>query len=487
MVSVNKSFDKTERPVTVLQYGEGNFLRGFADPMIDIANEKGLFNGNVQIIKPISFGSIDSLVEQDCIYTVMLRGKQDGVTHVEKRVITSIAGAVDPFRDYEAYAAFAHSPELLYIISNTTEAGIVYDDKDDISLCPPNSFPGKLTKFLYERFLHFKGAGDKGVTILPGELIDNNGKQLLECCEKLAVLWGLPVKFVDWLLNANVFCNTLVDRIVTGYPADEIDAIEKELGYSDKQLVVGEPFALWVIESSNPNDLAKELALDKAGMPVIFTDDYVPYRERKVRVLNGAHTSSVLAAYLSGLDTVGDMMKDDALRKFLNKTVYEEIVPMVPLPESDVKAFADSVFERFENPFIKHSLLAISMNSTSKFKARILPTILDTYNKDGSLPLNLCFSLAALMAFFSGEKVDGKMVGTRDGVTYNLNDDVHVLEFFAANKDKSSKDFVSAYLSREDFWGEDLTKVSGFVDAVAGALQSIRDNGMRSTVEKLVK
>jgi len=454
--------------------------------MVDVAVEKGLFDASVQIVKPIAYGSVEALNAQDCVYTLMLRGKKDGETFVESRVITSVAGAVDPFSDYETYAAFTFSPELRFIVSNTTEAGIVFDESDDINLTPPKSFPGKLTKFLYQRYKHFNGASDKGLIILPVELIEDNGKQLLDCCQSLVRLWGLPGDFGDWLVNANIFCNTLVDRIVTGFPSDEIDAIEKELGYSDKQLVVGEPFTLWVIETSKPDVVAKELQLNKAGMPVVFTDNIVPYRERKVRVLNGAHTSSVLAAYLCGLDFVGDLMKDETMRAFLNAAVYDEIVPMVPLPESDVRAFADSVMERFENPFIKHSLLAISLNSVSKFKARILPTILDAYDKKGSLPSHLCFSLAALMTFYSGDKGDGKLVGERDGVSYDIVDDAPVLEFFASHKGMEADEFVTAFLKRDDFWGKDLTRVDGFVDAVTGALRSIRENGMRGAVALLV-
>jgi len=486
MISINDTVKKFDRPVTVLQYGEGNFLRAFVDFFIDIANEKELFNGSVQIIKPIAAGSLDALKAQDCVYTVMLRGKKDGATHVEKRVVTSVAGATDPFTNYNEYASFAKSPELKLIISNTTEAGIVFDESDDFSLNPPKSYPGKLTKFLFERYKHFDGASDKGLVILPVELIENNGSELLSCCQKLVKLWDLPADFSDWLNNANTFCDTLVDRIVTGYPADEIETLENELGYKDAGLVVGEPFALWVIESANPEEASKALPLDKAGLPVIFTKDHKPYKERKVRVLNGAHTSSVLAAYLSGLDTVGDMMKDETMRAFLNTTVYNEIVPMVPLPEDDVKAFADSVMERFENPFIKHSLLAISLNSVSKFKARILPTILDTYSKNGSLPTNLCFSLAALMAFYSGEKGDGKLVGNRDGSSYDIVDDVSVMEFFAASKEKPVQEFVTKFLSREDFWGKDLTEIPGLVDKVSESLKSIRENGMRDAVKTLL-
>jgi len=486
MKPINQTVEKKSRPVKVLQIGEGVLLRGFIDQMIDIANEKGLFDGSIQIVKPRAGGSVQALKDQNGIYTVMLRGKKDGSIHVEKRIITSIADAVHPYDDYEKYAAFAKSPDLRFFISNTTEAGIVYDESDQFSLTPPNSFPGKLTKFLHDRYEHFGGAQEKGLYIIPTELVENNGDQLLSCCKKLAKLWGLSDEFIIWLENANIFCNTLVDRIVTGYPADKIEEIEKEVGYTDTQFVIGEPFGLWVIECPNPEALSKELPLDKAGEPTIFTDNHVPYRERKIRVLNGAHTATVLAAYLSGKDIVLEMMKDKNLRSFFNKVVYGEIVPMVPLPENEVKEFADSVVERFENPFIKHSLLAISVNSISKFSARILPTLKDYYAKNISLPPYLCFSLASLVAFYSGEMVDGKLVGKRGSDSYPINDEPAVLEFFATNGDKGAKDLISAFLKSEDFWGEDLTSIPGFVDTVADALQSIRDNGMSSALENIL-
>jgi len=465
---------RTDRPIKILQFGEGNFLRAFVDYMVDIANEKKCFDGNIQIIKPISHGSIEALQKQNCVYTVLLRGKQDGEVYVEKRTITSVSGATDAYANYDIYAFFAKSPDLRFIVSNTTEAGIVYDDTDDINLNPPKSFPGKLTRFLYERYEHFAGAMDKGLIILPVELIEKNGQALNDCCNKLAKKWELSEDFVNWLNLANTFCNTLVDRIVTGFPTDEADALKEEFGWNDELIVAGEPFAFWVIESNNP-DVAEEFPLDKAGLPVVFTENLQPYRERKVRLLNGTHTACVLAAYLSDLDTVGQMMEDQTLRTFVEKVAYDELSPMVPLPADEVKAFADSVLERFENPFIKHNLLSISLNSVSKFKVRVLPTILETYSKTGMLPNLLCFSLAALLEFYSS--------GERNGQTYDVIDDENVLEFFAESQKIPAAQLVHAFLSKVEFWGEDLTKVSNMVEIVSNALQSIRVNGMRKAVE----
>jgi len=474
MQKINQISQKKSRPVKVLQFGEGNFLRAFADQMIDVANKKDLFNGNIQIIKSIPHGSLKPLIEQDYVYTVILRGIKDGSTYVEKHIVESIEGATASYEDYTEYAKFAKSEDLRFIISNTTEAGIVYDDTDRFELEPPNSYPGKLTKLLYERFVFYSGAKEKGLIILPVELIEKNGEKLLECCKLMAENWNLPQTFLDWLFSSNIFCNTLVDRIVTGYPGEEAQSLEKELGYTDKLLVVGEPFALWVIENKN-EVVAEEFPLDKAGLPVVFTDNLQPYRERKVRILNGGHTATVAAAYLSGLDTVGEMMKDETIRSFLETVVYKELAPRVPLPESEVKLFADSVMERFENPFIKHNLLSITLNSVSKFRTRVLPTIFETVEETGVLPKHLCFSLAALVELYC--------VGERDGVPYEIIDDEDVLNFFSEHKSDELHDLVSKLLSRNDFWGEDLTKVSELLKTITSNLQSIRKYGMRKAIE----
>jgi tagaturonate reductase len=470
-----------------LQYGEGNFLRAFVDHMIDIANEKEVFSGSVQLVKPIASGNLEAFHAQDCIYTVLLRGQAEGKATEEKRVVRHVAGISDPYGDYEEYASHAKNPELRIIISNTTEAGIAFDDSDRIELKPPKSYPGKLTKLLYERFMFFEGSSDKGLIMLPVELIEKNGANLKDCCLKLAALWELPQEFISWLSQNCVFCNTVVDRIVTGYPKDEVSSLEKEFGYTDKLMTTGEPFGLWVIASKCPETIAAEFPLDKAGLPVIFTSDLRPYRERKVRILNGAHTASVLAAYLSGLDSIGELMKDSTMRSYIERAVYDELVPMVPLPAAEVKQFADSVMERFGNPFIKHDLLAIALNSVSKFKARLLPTIIETQERKGKLPELLCFSLAALIAFYSGKPDPvGRLIAIRNGIAYEIMDDPSVLKFFADSYTLSADMIVSSLLRRTDFWGTDLTQIIGLAEVVTEDLQNIRKYGMRAAVEKML-
>jgi tagaturonate reductase len=489
MQRVNETFTKTARPVKILQYGEGNFLRAFVDYMVDIANEKAVFDGGVVIVKPITFGDLSAFNSQDCVYTVILRGKLDGETFSQNRAITSITKVLDAYSQYDDYEALSKLPELRFIVSNTTEAGIIYDESDDISLSPPRSFPGKLTQLLYDRYRAFDEAKDKGLIILPVELIEKNGAKLRECCLRLSERWQLSDNFREWLLNCNIFCSTLVDRIVTGYPKDEASHIEAELGYKDELIVTGEPFALWVIECEKPDMVQREFPLDKAGLPVVFTDNLQPYRERKVRILNGAHTSTVPAAYLAGLDTVGELMNDKTMRKLIERNIYIELAPNVPLPADEVKAFADSVIERFENPFIKHSLLAISLNSISKFKVRVLPSIKDTFRRTGKLPDSLCFSMAALMAFYSGDMGEnGKFTAKRGKDTYEIMDDDYVIRFFANNHSLPPGEFAEAFLKREDLWDEDLTiLMPGVADMVGNYLQSIRKNGIRATITDLLE
>ena len=487
MLSINQTTKKTRRPIKILQYGEGNFLRAFADSMVDVANEKGIFCGNVQIVKPIAAGDLEAFRAQDCMYTVLLRGQEDGEAREEKRIVTSIAGVSDPYEDYEEYASHARLPDLRIIISNTTEAGIIFDETDCFDLKPPGSFPGKLTKLLYERYRFYGGSPEKGVIILPVELIDKNGETLRDYCLKLAALWGLPGEFVSWLSGHCIFCNTLVDRIVTGYPEKEADFLEKEFGYTDRLMTTGELFGLWVIESENPELINAEFPLDKIGLPVIFTADLRPYRELKVRILNGAHTASVLAAYLSGLDTVGELTNDKTMRRYLERVVFGELAPTVPLPIAEVRQYADSVIGRFENPFVVHSLLAIALNSVSKFKVRILPGIIKTLEDKGRLPELLCFSLAALMVFYSGVfSTGGKLTASRNGALYEIIDDPAVLAFFAGSRTLAPNLFVSAFLSRTDFWDTDLTKISGLADIVTEDLQIIHKHGMRAAVEKML-
>lgn len=484
MERLNKAISgKKERPIRVVQFGEGNFLRGFVDYMIDIANESGKFDGDIVLIKPIEFGSLDMFHEQDCQYTVSLRGIADGEAKVQNRVVTAVADAVDTYREYEKYMDLAKIDTLRFVVSNTTEAGIVFDDTDKMELEPPKTFPGKLTKFLYERYQFFHGAEDKGLVMLPVELIDDNGIMLKKCVLQLIALWGLEDGFKAWVENACIFTSTLVDRIITGYPRDEVESIWQDLGYEDRILVTGEPFALWVIESDK--DISKEFPLPDAGLPVIFTDNQKPYKQRKVRILNGAHTSFVLASYLAGNDIVLESMQDDDVKNFMMKTIFDEVIPTLTLPKEELEEFANAVITRFNNPYVKHALLSISLNSVSKWRARCLPSFLGYVEKYGKLPVHLTFSIAALMAFYTGSEIrDKALIGHRNGQEYNIMDDAAVLEFFRDYSGKDTKTFVDAYLSNENFHGQDLTKVEGLSDAVASYLDDIKENGMRAALCK---
>lgn len=482
MERLNKAISgKKERPIRVVQFGEGNFLRGFVDYMIDIANESGKFNGDIVLIKPIEFGSLDMFHEQDCQYTVSLRGIVDGEAKVQNRVVTAVADAVDTYQEYEKYMDLAKIDTLRFVVSNTTEAGIVFDDTDKMESEPPKTFPGKLTKFLYERYQFFHGAEDKGLVMLPVELIDDNGIMLKKCVLQFIELWGLEDGFRAWVENACIFTSTLVDRIITGYPRDEVESIWQNLGYEDRILVTGEPFALWVIESDK--DISKEFPLPDAGLPVIFTDNQKPYKQRKVRILNGAHTSFVLASYLAGNDIVLESMQDEDVKNFMMKTIFDEVIPTLTLPKEELEEFANAVITRFNNPYVKHALLSISLNSVSKWRARCLPSFLGYVEKYGRLPVHLTFSIAALMAFYTGSEIrDKALIGHRNGQEYNIMDDMAVLEFFRDYSDKDTKTFVDAYLSNENFHGQDLTKVEGLSDAVASYLDDIKENGMRAAL-----
>lgn len=473
---------KKERPIKVLQFGEGNFLRGFVDYMIDIANEKGEFDGDIVLVKPIEFGTLDRFRAQECQYTVSLRGIVDGKPAVLNRIVTSVADVVAAHEEYEKYSSYAKLDTLRYIVSNTTEAGIIYDESDKLEMNPPKSFPAKLAKFLYERYQYFNGAMDKGLVMLPVELIDDNGIHLKECVLKQADNWNLEDSFKKWVNEACIFTSTLVDRIITGYPREEDKKLWEEWGYRDELIVTGEPFALWVIESEK--DIRGEFPLDKAGLPVIFTDNQKPYKQRKVRILNGAHTSFVLASYLAGNDTVLESMKDELIYKFMRSTIFDEVIPTLSLPEKDLVDFAEAVTTRFNNPYVKHALLSISLNSVSKWRARCMPSFLGYIDKTGTLPKHLTFSLAALMAFYQGTEIrDKALIGHRNGEEYNIMDDDAVLKYFAANSTKPSKEFAHGFLSNTAFFGQNLTQIEGLEDTVAAYLDEIANKGMRKTME----
>ncbi len=476
-----------ERPIKVVQYGEGNFLRAFVDYMIDIANEKEIFDGNIVLIKPIAHGSIDMYKDQECQYTLQLRGRVNGDEYVETRQITSVADIVAPHDDYEAYINLAKIDTVRFVVSNTTEAGIVYNENDKFEEKLDITFPGKLTQFLLTRFEHFNGDNSKGLVMLPVELIDDNGPALKKCVKQYIKLWNLSSEFEAWIDNACIFANTLVDRIVTGYPREEAPKLWEEFGYKDNIVNTAEPFALWVIESEK--DISKEFPMDKAledkvGMDVIFTDNQKPYKQRKVRILNGAHTSFVLASFLKGNDVVNQSMKDDLVRNFMMSTIYDEVIPTLTLPKEDLMEFATAVIDRFNNPFIEHALLAISLNSVSKWRARCMPSFLGYIEQTGNLPKHLTFSIASLLAFYTGNEIkDGALVGHRGTEVYPVKDDMEVLEFFVENSDKP--EFVSNYLSNVNFHGQDLTKINGLVDQVNLYLNNIRELGMEQAMKDL--
>ena len=473
-----------ERPVRVLQFGEGNFLRAFVDYFIDIANEKAGFDGSIVLVKPIKpFQLFPAFKEQDYRYTVMLRGLVDGEAVEQTRIVTSVSDAVDAYADYERYAEYAKCETLRFIVSNTTEAGIVLDESDSIELCPPNTYPGKLTKFLYERAEHFNYAENKGLIILPVELIDDNGIMLHKCVTALAKAWKLGEKFEQWLETACVFTSTLVDRIVTGYPRGEDKAIWEKIGYEDNIIVTAEPFGLWVIESAK--DISRELPLPDCGLPVIFTDNQKPYKQRKVRILNGAHTSFVPMAFQAGHDIVLEAMNDEIILNFMQKTLYDEVIPTLALPKADLMSFAEAVTGRFKNPFIKHQLLSICLNCVSKWRARCMPSLLGYVEKTGELPAHLTFSIASMMSLYRGGKLseDGsKLECVRDGQPYSLQDDAAVLSFFAETSCMTPAEQVHAFLTNETFFGQDLTKVPGLEASVTASLEDILARGMKTVV-----
>lgn len=480
----SRMIQKKEQPIKVVQFGEGNFLRGFVDYMIDMANEQGIFNGGVAIVKPIPFGTLDAFRKQDNLYTLILRGVENGQTVEQTRIIQSVQKTVDCYQEYEEYMALARLDSLEFIVSNTTEAGIVLDKEDKLELKPQNSYPGKLTAFLYERYRYFKGDRSKGVIVLPVELIEANGKKLKECVFSLCEIWNMEQDFRDWLSEAVIFCSTLVDRIVSGYPRDTAEELWQKLGYEDRLLDVAEPFALWVIESDK--DISERFPLDKAGMKIIFTKDMTPFRTRKVRILNGAHTSTVLGAYLAGKDIVLECMQDAVIRKFMETVMFDEIAPTVALPREEVLQFANSVLERFDNPFIKHSLLSISLNSVSKWKSRILPSFKDSYAATGKLPKLLTFSFAALLCFYcSTDRKADYLAGNRNGQEYKIMDDQDILDFFAKAAALEPMEYVRTVASHTAFWGEDLTAYHGFTETVAAYIEKVRAVGMRKVLEDL--
>ncbi len=468
-------------PEKVLQFGEGNFLRAFVNYWFDLANEKAGWNGKCVLVQPIAPGLANMINEQEGLYTLYLRGSQNGQKVDDKRVISSVSRCLNPYEaeGFEKMMEVAVSDDLEIIVSNTTEAGIVYDPACALTDKPAASFPGKLTQVLYKRFQ----AGKPGVIMLACELIDNNGKELLKCVNQYVEQWGLGAEFAAYVNEKCTFCGSLVDRIVPGRIRDarEVAELEEKHGYADPLLDVGEVFGLWVIEGKE--ELTDILPFHKAGLDanVFVAADMTPYKKRKVRILNGAHTGFVLGAYLGGFDIVRDCMNDSTVLGFMNKMLLEEIVPILPLDQEDCRSFASAVQDRFNNPFVNHELMSISLNSTAKWRARNMPSFLEYIEANGALPDCLTMSFAAYIAFFSNdiqELTEAGLVCRRPkGNTYVCSDDRWALEFYYAHKDDSVADLVHAVMTNEQMWGQDLTAIEGFEAATVANLTKIRTEG----------
>ena len=469
-------------PERVLQFGEGNFLRAFADYWFDMANEKAGWNGKCVLVQPIAQGLTQLINRQEGLYTLYLRGRQNGEKVDAKRVISSVSRCLNPYgkQDYDAMMDVAAGEALEYIVSNTTEAGIVYDPSCRLEDCPPASFPAKLTQVL----LHRWRAGRPGVVVLSCELIDNNGKELLRCVNQYIKQWGLEEGFARWVNGDCTFCSTLVDRIVPGRIRDAAEAarLEDENGYRDALIDVGEVFGVWNIEG--PEWLAEKLPFRAAGLNCPVVPDVTPYKKRKVRILNGAHTGFVPGAYLAGYDIVRDCMQDDVILGFMNRMLHEEVIPTLPLDRQDLEAFAAAVQDRFNNPFINHELMSITLNSTSKWRARNMPSLLEYAQTAGKLPPCLAMSFAAYIAFYSSDiqalTEQGLVCRRPKGNEYTVSDDRWVLEFYYSRRGVSDETLVHDVMTNEKMWGQDLTLVPGFEQAAAENLRRIRTEGARA-------
>jgi tagaturonate reductase len=477
-------------PERVIQFGEGNFLRAFADWMIDVLNERGLFGGSIVVVPPTRRGRADVLNAQNGLYTVLLRGVQDGRIQEQRRVITAVSRALNAYESWDELVRCFSKPEMRIAISNTTETGIAFLEEARHPDRCPESFPAKVTSLLYERFLALGGKPTSGLIFLPCELIERNGATLRELVLQHAKNWKLGRPFADWVTDCNHFLNTLVDRIVPGHPRDEAPQFTRELGYEDALLVAAEWFHLWIIEG--PMHLAEELPFHRAALNVVWTKDLGPHRTRKVRILNGAHTACALAAFLGGLNLVREMMEDAAFGSFVRRAVFDEIVPSLAGNLQEATTYAQAVLERFQNPFVRHELLSISLNSVAKWKVRVLPSLLDCAASLDSLPPLLCFSLAALIHFYRGERTSAaELTGRRGDKPYAIRDEPAVLEFF----ERAWRDFdqhhqpqtlAASVLGNTTLWDRDLNVIPGLTENLSASLSSILKSGVRVSVTKLI-
>lgn len=464
-------------PERIIQFGEGNFLRAFVDWIIYNMNQKAGFNSSVVIVQPLENGMVNMLNEQDGLYHVNLQGLQNGKEVDSIQLIDVVSRGLNPYAQYDEFLKLAEIPEMRFVISNTTEAGIAFDPSCKLEDAPAKSYPGKLTQLLFHRFNVFNGAMDKGLIIFPCELIFDNGKVLKKCIDQYIELWNLGEDFKHWFDTAcGVYC-TLVDRIVPGYPRDSIGQILDRIGLDDKLVVKGEIFHLWVIEA--PKTVEKEFPADKAGLNVLFVPCEKPYHDRKVTLLNGPHTVLSPVGYLAGLDTVKECCDDPVIGRFVKKVMFDELLETLDLPRVELTQFADAVLERFRNPFVKHFVTSIMLNSFPKFKTRDLPGLKIFLERKGVLPSGLVLGLAAIVTYYKG--------GKRGKDEIVLKDDPVIIELLNNLwADGSPIDVAKGVLGAEFIWGEDLNSIPGLTEKLSEYLQMIQDKGMNETVKSIL-
>ena len=472
----------TIAPERVMQFGGGNFLRAFTDWMFDVLNKETNFNGSVVIIKPTKRGDYDELKQQEGLFHVALDGIRNGELVSTVSLVESVSRVIQPYTEWDAYLKLAESETLRFIVSNTTESGIKFSDSDTLDDNPPHEFPAKLTVWLHHRFTFFKGEKDKGCIIMPCELIEQNGDVLKETVLQYAKHFELGTDFITWIETANYFCNTLVDRIVSGYPEDRAKDILNTIGFEDKLLVAGEDYHSLIIQGHEI--VQKELPFSQTNLNVQFVKDVRAYREMKVRILNGAHTSLVPVGYLSGLRTVKESMDNALILQFVNQVLSEEITKTLQnFPEDELQRFVNAVLDRFKNPTLKHYLISISLNSTSKFMARLYPALKEFSAAKGVLPKRIVFSLSCLIRFYKGEYNNESIA---------INDATETLDAFKNNwmqKDLgaiSMLEMVQNILTNTAIWGENLSNIPDLVLSVTNNLDAIERNGMEKEIKKLL-
>lgn len=492
--AINVANKKEEKKVKIMQFGEGNFLRAFVDWIINEMNKANVYDGGVVVVQPMPFGRCKELSEADGLYTLYLQGLQDGKPVRKNEVIKCLQDFVNPFEDYNKYLDYALSDDLEIIISNTTEAGIAFDANDtDFTKCP-NSYPGKLLAFLEKRYL----AGKKGLYIIPCELIDYNGKKLREVLVQLANHKGMDPNFINWIVTENKFYNTLVDRIVPGYPRNEANEFQTALGYQDQNMVVGEIFHLWCIDGASVDNKAEAKAnleelhnifpCDKAGLNVLFVDSIVPYKQRKVKILNGSHTTLVPVSYLAGIDAVKETIEDADLGQYVRNFIFNEVIPTIDIPEDQMIAYSNSVLERYMNPYVHHLLMSIALNSSTKYKERVLPSVLQYMDIKKALPKNALFSLAALITFYKGVRLsDGSKIEISDTNTPWVELLANLWASNDANTLEGAKNIVTPVLGFKEHWGVDLNEYEGVNEFVCEALVAINTRPMKDAIKAIVK